>query len=430
MKGECMMGVITIDTSIFPRVMSMSLGEPGSSEFQSIDLPRGANLLYLQNISDSKEIKLLKKFANKEAFSDEDYEMLFNLFLTNTPRLSPPTGNIGDFLQQFGVCVEKGGDKFQFNLITEYTEQIKVDTWDYITVNLLKDTYTDIINCFDFGDIDIYLGAWKSDFDVQKQSLLNAFRSAFMFTLIGFLYGDDRPLYACFNDFFENEFYKRIAFIHGIWIHRKEENPIKYIPVFDSFYNLHGNSPTDLIQIIHSILADENIVQDERLMIKNRLVEGARDLHRNTDPQSLALEQDVIKPVVNYLIEIQSADENLAAANMLFEQKLYEPSINRSYYAMMHGLKALLENKQQLSEWEPGKLNVNENHKALERKLIALSSQGIIINTFVSDFQYVKQKRWIADYNIATFSEVECHECIIKAQDFITEVKRISLLGC
>lgn len=405
----------------------MSLGKSGSSEFQSIDLPRGANLLYLESISDSQEIRLLKKLTNKEDFSDEDYEMLFNLFLTSTPRLRPPTGNIGDFLQQFGIYVEKKNDKLQFKLITEYIEQIKVDTWDYITVDLLKDVYTDIINCFDFGDIEIYLGAWKSDFDVQKQSLLNAFRSAFMFTLIGFLYGDDRALYTHFNDFFENEFYKRIAFIHGIWKHRKDDNPIKYIPVFDSFYNLQGSSPAELIQIIHSILADENIVQDERLMIKNRLVEGARDLHNNTDSQSLALEQAVVKPVVNYLMEIQSADENLLAAKTLFKQKLYEPSINRSYYSMMHGLKALLENKQQLSEWEPGKLNVNENHKALERKLIDLSSQGIITNEFVSDFQYVKQKRWIADYNIITFSEAECHECIIKAQDFIIEVKKISL---
>lgn len=418
---------LTIDSSIFPLVMSMSIGEPGSPEFQSIDLPRGANFLYLQNMSDPTEIRLLKKFANKEEFSDEDYEMLFNLFLNNTPRLSPPTGNPGDFLQQFGVYVDKNDNKFQFKLITEYTPQIKVETWDYITLALLKDSYIDIITCFNFGDINIYLGAWISDSNDQKQSLLSSFRSAFMFTLIGFLYGDDRMLYANFNDFFQNEFYKRIAFIHGIWKHRNDDIPIKYIPIFDSFYNLKGNSPTDLIQIIHSILADENIVQDERMMIKNRLIEGAKDLHSNTDPESVALEQAVIKPVVNYLIEIQSADENIAAAEALYRQKLYEASINRSYYAMMHALKALLENKQKLSDWEPGKLNVSENHKALEQKLIVLSSQGIITNIFVSDFQYVKQKRWIADYNISTFSEAECFGCMSKAKDFITELKKISL---
>lgn len=44
---------------------------------------------------------------------------------------------------------------------------------------------------------------------------------------------------------------------------------------------------------------------------------------------------------------------------------------------MMHALKAFLENKGQLSDWEPGKLNINGNHKELELKLMALSSQGI-----------------------------------------------------
>lgn len=418
---------ITIDASIFPLVMTMSIGKPGSQEFQSIDLPRGASLLYLQNMSDPTEIRLLKKFANKEKFTDEEYEILFNLFLNNTPRLNPPTENVGDFLHQFGICVEEKDNKFNFKLIAEYIPQIKVETWDYITIDLLKTSYTDIIKCFDFGNIDIYLGAWKSDFNVQKQSLLDAFRSAFMFTLIGFIYGDDRALYSNFNDFFENEFYKRIALINGIWKHRKDDEPIKYIPVFDSFYNLKGNSPTHLIQIIHSILEDENIVQDERMMIKNRLVEGAKNFHNNTDPQSAALEQAVIKPVINYLIELQSSDENIVAAETLYKQVLYEASINRSYYAMMHALKALLEDKQRLADWEAGKLNVSENHKALEKKLIDISSEGIIENTFVTDFQYVKQKRWIADYNISTFSEEECLECINKAKGFIKEVKRISL---
>lgn len=121
------MGII-IDASIFPLVMSMSIGKPGSKEFQSIDLPRGANVLYLQSISDSAEIRLLKKFANKEEFTDEEYEILFNLFLNNTPRLSPPTENVGDFLHQFGICVGEKDNKFQFKLIEEYIPQIKVET--------------------------------------------------------------------------------------------------------------------------------------------------------------------------------------------------------------------------------------------------------------------------------------------------------------
>lgn len=89
----------------------------------------------------------------------------------------------------------------------------------------MKDSYIDIINCFDFDDININLWAWKSEFDAQKQSLLDAFRSALMFTLVGFLYGDDRSLYNHFKDYFENEYFKRVAFIHGVWKHREGNKP-------------------------------------------------------------------------------------------------------------------------------------------------------------------------------------------------------------
>jgi hypothetical protein len=101
-----MMGIIKIDANIFPLVMSVSIGDPESPEFQSIGLPQGANLLYLQGIKDKKEIELLRKFAYNETFSDCDYESLFKLFITNIPRLKPPTVNSDNFLQQFGVRVK------------------------------------------------------------------------------------------------------------------------------------------------------------------------------------------------------------------------------------------------------------------------------------------------------------------------------------
>lgn len=63
---------ITINPNIFPVLMSILIGEPGSPEFQKIDLPRGVNILYLRSIKNPTEIKLLKKYANKEDFSDEE----------------------------------------------------------------------------------------------------------------------------------------------------------------------------------------------------------------------------------------------------------------------------------------------------------------------------------------------------------------------
>ena len=55
------MVIIEIDANIFPLVMSVSIGHPESPEFQSIGLPQGANLLYLQGIKDKKEMSIVRE---------------------------------------------------------------------------------------------------------------------------------------------------------------------------------------------------------------------------------------------------------------------------------------------------------------------------------------------------------------------------------
>ena len=106
------MGVLQINSNIFPLVMSISVGEPSSRDFSKIDLPRGANLLYLQSLGSDSEKRLLRKYANNECFSDKDYEELFKLFITNVPRLTPPSGNVANFLEQFGSKHYKKGNRF------------------------------------------------------------------------------------------------------------------------------------------------------------------------------------------------------------------------------------------------------------------------------------------------------------------------------
>ena len=93
---------------------------------------------------------------------------------------------------------------------------------------------------------------------------------------------------------------------------------------------------------------------------------------------------------------------------------------------MMHATKALLEDKQQLSDWDLDKLNVEEKHNALTRKLDKVSQNGVIDNLYVKELKYVKQKRWIADYNLSVFSKAECDKCINYAEKFLNEVKRIT----
>lgn len=47
-------------------------------------------------------------------------------------------------------------------------------------------------------------------------------------------------------------------------------------------------------------------------------------------------------------MEIQSAADDLKAAQTLHEEQLYNQSVNRSYYSMMHSLKALFEKEKML----------------------------------------------------------------------------------
>jgi len=420
------MGKITINSAIFPVIIKVGTGKlnsPNSSGSNMIDLPRGANLIYLDNLNNQTEIKLLEKYANQESFFDNDYETLLKLFITNITRLE---NVISDELQFFGVEILSSDEKTSFHLKDEYVPQTRVDTWECIALDLLRPLYTDIINCFDFGQINICLFAWRTEFDAIKQSLLKAFRIAFLFTLLGFLYGDDRISYNNFKDYFENEYYKRIALINGIWKTQGDQMEISYVPIFDNFNNLNGISAMALSRIINAVLDNKDIVFNERMMIKNRLIDGAKAFHKNTDPQSIALEKAIIKPVVNYIAEIQSAEDDLKAAKILLEEQLQSQSINRSYYSMMHALKALLEYNQLLSDWEPDELNVKENHYNLERRFIVLVGNNIIEEMFLTKFQHVKQKRWVADYNVSNFTNLECNECLKCASSFVNEVRKLT----
>lgn len=420
------MSKVFINSSIFPTIGSVSIKAKDEEYFsRQIEFPSGANLLYLKNIKDSEESALLEKFVDSEQFSDEEIEVLLQYFLNTETRPLIDDNGISSFeiLNTYGIAI----DNDDFKLIDEWIPYVKKETWECIALDLLRKTYTPIIEEYNFNvNIPIYLGSWKTGVNRVEQSLLNSFRSAFMFTLIGFLYGDNRSLYSSFNDFFTNEFSKRIKFINRIWISKKPEEEVQYIPIFDSFYNLKGMQKQDLIQIIHTILDNEQITSDDKEMIKNTLINGAEMFHKNIDAEGLALEQSLIKPVVNYVAELSTAYNDLKAARVLYDQKLYKPSVNRSYYAMMHALKALLENKHMLTDWTAKVLNVEENHKQLEKKLRTLVNNKIINKCYFQDFKSVKENRWIADYNVSLITDVASEDCLSKADKFLSEIKRLT----
>lgn len=87
-------------------------------------------------------------------------------------------------------------------------------------------------------ELKIYLGAWKFSSDEAEQRLSNALRVAYMYTLVGYYCGDRKSQYSSFERYFEDEYYKRVSLIFGIWTSLEDKTQIEYVPLYDSFHNL------------------------------------------------------------------------------------------------------------------------------------------------------------------------------------------------
>ena len=418
--------MIQINAAIFPKVIQIILGKPQPQQVNKddtdpqhiepdliIDLPRSAYLTYLQNMASegsSTELELLKKYANGISFSDSEFEEAIKLILYTGGRNSHISATT-DFLAPFGICVDNDGEKRKLKIINSEKNRLKAETWEYILIDILEKSAFEIIECFDFAtsftranqnnsdstDLKYSLMSWKFSCDEAEQNLSNVLRSAFIFTLVGYCYGDNKNIYASFQDYFDTEYYKRISLIYGTWIHRGSSNTIQYLPLYDSFHNLKGLTKSDLIDILKAILDDPDIALDEKQTLKDRLITGAGAIHRGAAVADASLEQTLVKPVVNFLILREKAKETIESVKLLCREKHYLDCANRCYYAMMYSLKALLEHKSLLADWIPTELKEAETHGLLEQKLATLVSQNVLSAQDQSDFNYVKDQRWSCD---------------------------------
>uniref|UniRef100_UPI0040566BAB HEPN domain-containing protein n=1 Tax=Agathobacter sp. TaxID=2021311 RepID=UPI0040566BAB len=448
---------ILINTAIFPYVMGVKIGKPIPKDLEiesidienslkedsiKIDLPRGAYILYLKKIVSEHneiEIRLLKQYAYGLPFSNEDYEKLLEIIMTPVSRNWNPVVN-DDCLSQFGIKIlsdENGGQKF--SLCSSAIPSIRVETWECIIIDHLKKAAFDVIDCFDFNstfdrkysngsddtELKISLCGWKFSSDNTEQSLSDAIRSAFMFTLVGYMYGDLKEQYQNFLDYFEEEFFKRVSLIYGIWVERGLKEKIDYIPLYESFYNLKNIDKLELIQILKAILDNEQISLYEKQVLKNRLIEGAGEFHNNIEDDDILLEKNVIKPAVNYIMQREKAKETLESAKVLCKEGKYSSCANRCYYAMMYALKALLERKELLADWKKNELKESETHKSLEIALDNLVSQGILDVEDKTAYTYVSEQRWKCDYSLYVFKKRDADNCISKAESFYLKIENI-----
>lgn len=451
--------VIQINTRIFPCIMKVAFAKPRSentsdkdshdvlSKINSpeimIDLPRGAYVLYLKKIARERiepELHLLEQYSNGMGFSDDDYEELLKLIMTSVNRTWVHSVH-GDVLGTYGVNIENDENgNMKFALIEDALPAIKVEAWECIIFDILKQSTADIIDCFDFASsfsrkkpnnsnedsLKFDLGAWKFSSDIAEQSLSNALRTALFFTLVSYCYGDIKSQYGSFSEFFDAEYFKRVSLIYGIWSNRGSNESIKYIPLYDSFHNLDGLAKTELIEILKAVLDDPNFALDEKQTLINRLIDGAGAFHQGISSADAVLEQNLIKPVFNFVLLREKAKETLASAEILFSEEKYHDCANRCYYAMMFTLKALLESKGLLAAWKANELKEAETHKSLENSLSSLVSQGILDPTDQASFEFVRDHRWKCDYSIYKFEKPDADSCVKKAQAFYSKVEMLT----
>lgn len=429
---------IKYNAAIFPKIMEFRLEPTDGTSGCSIELPRGVSHLYLSNLNpvyNSREIELFEKYANGMPFIDSDYEDIIDYVFVPIPR---PSGseNIRDImLEKFGIKLMTDGEKQWFEILEDHIPEIRANTWDCILVDLLHSRWNDVIECFDFrssfireADDDtglrVSLGAYRFSFDATEQKLSNALRTAFFFTLAGYKFGLRKTQYACFEDYFDSEFYKRVSLVFSIWSNRKKTEDIRYIPLYDSFSNLTNESKNDLISTLKVILDTEYMAFDDKEMLKNHLIEGCNEVH--TNPAALSLEQSLIKPTMNFIMLREKSKETMESALQLYAHKLYRDCANRCFYAMMFALKALLEDQGLLAAWETGVLKEHEWHNQLMSKLKSLVSSRVLAPQYEKDFIDVHDARWGCDYSIITFVEADARSCIQKMKNFYAEVERLT----
>lgn len=448
---------IEINATIYPSVMSFYLGKKEDAtkdgvkiqqDFEpeiALNLPRDAYLIYLQSAADeknTKEMELLEKYAYGVKLTDAEYYDLISLIMTPTTR-NWTSGNLnGDILAPFGLCIETAGDgKRRVNIIEDAKETLRAEAWEGIILDILRESAMTVISLFEFAnsferknansmneeELKIYLGAWKFSSDEAEQQLSNALRVACMYTLVGYYCGDRKNQYSSFERYFEDEYYKRVSLIFGIWTSLEDKSQIEYVPLYDSFHNLRGLSKTDLIDILKAVLDNPNIDLDDKKMLKNQLIVSAGAFHTNISSSDIWLEQNLIKPAVNFVMLRDKAKNTLRAAKTLEKSGLYVDCANRCYYAMMDALKSLLEFKGLLAQWQENQLKETETHKSLERAMNDLVSNGVLLADDATDFTFVLNERMKCDYSLYVFKQADALDCISRTEAFLNKVELLTV---
>jgi uncharacterized protein (UPF0332 family) len=122
---------------------------------------------------------------------------------------------------------------------------------------------------------------------------------------------------------------------------------------------------------------------------------------------------DNIKALVSYRLE--QADESLKAGRVLLDQRLFRPSVNRSYYAMFYSVLALLTTRQE---------ETSKHGRAIALFDKEFVKAGVFSKEFSRWLHEAFDLRQRSDYSPQfQTTEEDTRRILNQATSFVTEIK-------
>jgi uncharacterized protein (UPF0332 family) len=115
--------------------------------------------------------------------------------------------------------------------------------------------------------------------------------------------------------------------------------------------------------------------------------------------------------------------ENLAAAQNLINQRLYNPSVHCSYYGCLQLMKCMLCYKLNISYDKQNDYNGMDTHTYIRNLIYNNLNNRFLKQKFLSDFNSLKVKRRKADYINELITENECLTAMEETKRIITYLK-------
>jgi uncharacterized protein (UPF0332 family) len=385
------------------------------------DLPRDIFIKYIQ-----EELPIHIKNSLMDWQNDLDIndliikEIIDSSFSLNRSKIKS-SKKPNDILAIYGLKKNEETQKYEF--ILSEIDQIRHDTFGEILLNILKEYYSPINNEL-FEESNIYLGPLRSESDEIKQSLRNALRTAYIFSIISF--SIEKKEYKNFYEHFKAEYYKRAKLVQTV---SKIDplNTVLYIPIYDDVRNYNIKNIRRTYTLIKELVGSDEIQIDSKNELQNRLIIQAEQSLKYEDSLDSQIKDDLLRPILSKTVNLTKAKDFLVTAKANLQQNQYDSAINRAYYSMMRTLRCILAENNLLANWRQSSLSPDVVHKQLDDLFIKeiVNNKKIIDKEFYRQFKFVKEQRLLADYSEKFIDFSTTVKCIDYAESFFALTKQI-----